>query len=150
MSIDLRDASLKAETVIAALQLEPHPEGGFFRETWRDQPVDGSRGAGTAILFLLSLDQFSHWHRVDAAELWIWQAGAPMVLSVSADGHDATAHWIGPDLGRDHSLQHVVAPGHWQAATSLGAWTLVTCTVSPAFQFEGFEMAPPDWRPTPR
>jgi len=148
--IDLRDSKLPAETVIAALGLQPHPEGGHFRETWRDQPDGGSRGAGTAILFLLALDQFSHWHRVDAAELWIWQAGAPLVLSVSPDGHDASAHWLGPNLGARQSLQYVVPALHWQAATSLGAWTLMTCTVSPAFRFEGFELAPPDWRPTPR
>jgi predicted cupin superfamily sugar epimerase len=148
--IDLRDPKLPADKVIAALGLQPHPEGGHFRETWRDHPADGTRGAGTAILFLLALDQFSHWHRVDAAELWIWQAGAPLVLSVSPDGHDASAHWLGPDLGARQSLHHVVPAFHWQAATSLGAWTLVTCTVSPAFRFEGFEMAPPDWRPMPR
>jgi predicted cupin superfamily sugar epimerase len=148
--VNLRDPSVKAEAVIAALGLQPHPEGGFYRETWRDTPADGTRGAGTAILFLLALDQFSHWHRVDAAELWIWQAGAPLVLSVSPDGHDASAHWLGPDLAARQSLQFVVPRHHWQAATSLGAWTLVTCTVSPAFEFAGFEMAPPDWRPLPR
>ncbi len=148
--IDLRDPATPASRVVAALGLTPHPEGGHYRETWRDLPADGSRGAGTAILFLLDAGEFSHWHRVDAAELWIWQAGAPLVLSVSPDGHDASAHWLGPDLGARQTLQHVVPKGHWQAATSLGAWTLVTCTVSPAFQFEGFEMAPPDWRPTPR
>lgn len=150
MTVDLRDVTTPAEAVIAALRLQPHPEGGWFRETWRDQPADGRRGSGTAILFLLALDQFSHWHRVDAAELWIWQAGAPLVLSVSPNGHDASAHWLGPDLRANQSLQHMVPPGHWQAATGLGAWSLVTCTVSPAFEFSGFEMAPPEWRPTPR
>jgi len=148
--IDLRDPTLAADRVVEALGLHPHPEGGYYRETWRDIRPDGGRGAGTAILFLLALDQFSHWHRVDAAELWIWQAGAPLVLSVSPDGHDASAHWLGPDLSAKQSLHHLVPVGHWQAATSLGAWTLVTCTVSPAFEFKGFEMAPPDWRPTPR
>ncbi len=148
--VNLRDPSTKAAEVVAALGLQPHPEGGFYRETWRDTPADGSRGVGTAILFLLALDQFSHWHRVDATELWIWQAGSPMVLSISPDGHEASAHWLGPDLTVPHSLQHVVPPGHWQAATSMGAWSLVTCTVSPAFTFDGFEMAPPDWRPQPR
>ena len=148
--LDLRDPKLPAERVVPALGLAPHPEGGYFRETWRDTPADGSRGAGTAILVLLALDQFSPWHRVDASELWIWQAGSPLVLSVSPDGHDASAHWLGPDLAAKQTLQHVVPPGHWQAATSLGAWSLVTCTVSPAFEFAGFEMAPPDWRPTPR
>ena len=145
--IDLRDPSLPASEVVAALALQPHPEGGFYRETWRDMPADGSRGAGTAILFLLAADQFSHWHRVDAAELWIWQAGAPLVLSVSPNGRDAGAHWLGPDLRAKQSLQHLVPVGHWQSATSLGRWTLVTCTVTPACTFEGFEMAPPEWRP---
>jgi predicted cupin superfamily sugar epimerase len=148
--VDLRNIDTPAVAIVEALGLSPHPEGGWFRETWRDIPENGSRGAGTAILFLLALDQFSHWHRVDAAELWIWQAGAPLVLSVSPDGHDAGAHWLGPDLGMRQSVQHLVPAGHWQAATSLGQWTLVTCTVSPAFQFTGFEMAPPDWRPSPR
>lgn len=147
--IDLRDPGLPAERVIAALGLQPHPEGGHYRETWRAPSADDERGAGTAILFLLALDQFSHWHRVDATELWLWQAGGPLVLSVSPDGHNASAHWLGPDLGMRQSLQHIVPAGHWQAATGLGAWTLVTCTVTPAFTFEGFEMAPPDWRPTP-
>ncbi len=148
--IDLRDSALPAEAVVAALALQPHPEGGFYRETWRDSPTQGGRGAGTAILFLLAADQFSHWHRVDADELWIWQAGAPLALSVSPDGHDAGACWLGPDLGARQALQHLVPRGHWQAATSLGRWTLVTCTVTPAFEFQGFELAPPDWRPTPR
>ncbi len=148
--IDLRDPSLPSGAVVAALALQPHPEGGFYRETWRDRPATGERGAGTAILFLLDAGQFSHWHRVDAAELWIWQAGAPLVLSVSPDGHDASAHWLGPDLGARQSLQHLVPVGHWQSATSLGRWTLVTCVVTPAFEFSGFEMAPADWRPTAR
>jgi predicted cupin superfamily sugar epimerase len=148
--IDLRDPTLRADRVVEALGLQPHPEGGFFRETWRDMPADGSRGAGTAILFLLTVDQFSHWHRVDATELWIWQAGAPLVLSVSPNSHDASAHVLGPNLSAGQSLQHVVPAGQWQAATSLGAWTLVTCTVSPAFEFHRFELAPPDWRPSPR
>ncbi len=147
--IDLRDPSASAEAVIDALQLVVHPEGGWYRETWRDKPADGSRGVGTAILFLLAAEQFSHWHRVDAAELWIWQGGAPLVLSVSPNGVDASAHWLGTDLRARQSLQHLVPAGHWQAATSMGRWSLVTCTVSPAFEFTGFELAPPDWLPGP-
>lgn len=145
--IDLRDPALAAASVISALGLQPHPEGGHYRETWRDSPDGGGRGAGTAILFLLGAGDFSHWHRVDAAELWIWQAGAPLALSVSPDGSQAAAHWLGPDLGAGQNLQHLVPVGHWQAATSLGAWTLVSCVVCPAFEFSGFELAPPDWRP---
>ncbi len=136
--------------MIRALSLAPHPEGGHYRETWRDAPDDGSRGAMSAILFLLALDELSAWHRVDADELWLWQAGAPLVLTTSADGHDAAAHRLGPDLAMNQSLQHCVPRGHWQTATGLGAWTLVSCVVAPAFRFEGFELAAPDWRPTPR
>lgn len=146
---DLRRVDLAAASVIAELGLAPHPEGGHFRETWRDVPADGGRGAGTAILFLLARGEVSAWHRVDAAELWCWQAGAPLVLSVSADGRAAEARRLGPDLGAGEALQGLVPRGHWQSATSLGDWTLVTCVVAPAFRFEGFEMAPPGW-PTPR
>lgn len=149
--IDLRHAAQPAAAVIRALDLKPHPEGGHYRETWRHDPApDGARGAMTAILFLLALDEHSAWHRVDADELWVWQAGAPLVLTVSPDGHDAAASWLGPDLGARQSLQHMVPKGQWQTATSLGAWTLVSCVVAPAFRFAGFEMAAPDWRPTPR
>ncbi len=149
-TVDLRDAAQPAAAIIRALDLLPHPEGGHYRETFRHAPADGGRGASTAILFLLGVGEVSHWHRVDADEIWLWQAGAPLVLSVSPDGHDAAAHWLGPDPGARQWPQHVVPRGQWQSATSLGAWTLVSCVVAPAFQFEGFELAPPDWRPTPR
>ncbi len=148
--IDLRDPMLEARDVIAALRLLPHPEGGHFRETWRDAPADGSRGASTAILFLLGLDELSEWHRVDADELWFWQAGAPLSLTTSPNGHDAEAHTLGPDLGLNQHLQAAVPRHHWQCAVSLGRWTLVSCVVAPAFSFDGFELAPPGWRPTPR
>lgn len=136
--------------MIRALGLQAHPEGGHYRETWRDVPADGGRGAMTSILFLLALDEVSHWHRVDADELWIWQAGAPLMLTISADGHDAAAYWLGPDFAAKQSLQRCVPRGHWQTATGLGAWTLVSCVVAPAFRFEGFELAAPDWRPVSR
>ena len=148
--IDLRDHALRADAVIRALDLQPHPEGGHYRETWRDQPVDGSRGTGTAIHFLLCADEVSDWHRVDAAELWIWQAGSPLVLTTSADGHDAHARHLGPDLGLRQNPQLLVPKGSWQTSASLGHWTLACCVVTPAFRFEGFEMAPANWRPTPR
>jgi predicted cupin superfamily sugar epimerase len=147
--IDLRSATAPAETVIHALGLHPHPEGGHFRETWRDRPPGGERGVGTAILFLLRAGEFSHWHRVDADELWVWQAGAALTLSVSPDGHGVTNHALGPDLGRGEFPQQLIPRQHWQAAWSEGAWTLVTCTVCPAFEFSGFTLAPPGWRPTP-
>lgn len=144
------DASERAEEVIRRLGLRPHPEGGHYRETWRDAPDGGGRGVGTAILFLLRAAEHSHWHRVDADELWVWQAGGPLVLSTSPDGHDAAARWLGPDPAARQSLHLLVPRGHWQTAASLGHWTLCTCVVAPAFRFEGFELAPPDWRPVPR
>jgi uncharacterized protein len=142
--IDLRDASVSAEAVIAALDLKPHPEGGHFRETWRDVPADGGRGAGTAILFLLAEGQRSHWHRVDAAELWLWQAGAPLSLRI---GRDA-AHRLGPAIAAGETLQCLVPRHCWQSAQSLGRWTLCSCVVAPAFEFAGFELAAPGWEPT--
>jgi len=144
--MNLRDPALPAAAIIGALDLRPHPEGGHFRETWRDSPADGGRGAGTAILFLLAAGERSHWHRVDAAEGWHWHAGAPLALRIS-DGGTPAIHSLGPDLAAGESLFAMVPEGHWQAAESLGAWTLVGCTVSPAFLFEGFEMAPPGWEP---
>jgi predicted cupin superfamily sugar epimerase len=145
--IDLRDPGLSPAQVISALGLRPHPEGGHFCETWRDSPADGTRGCGTAILFLLGAGETSHWHRVDADEVWLWQAGAPLKLTLSPDGHDAAAHLLGPDLGAGQRLQHRAPPGCWQSAISLGAWSLVSCVVAPAFRFEGFELAPPEWQP---
>ena len=130
--------------------MQPHPEGGHFVETWRDGGADGARGSGTAIYFLLQVGEVSAWHRVDATEIWHWYAGAPLVLTVSPNGHDAWSAHLGPDLAVGHRPQIVVPKDAWQTAESLGAWTLVGCTVSPAFDFAGFELAPPDWRPTPR
>jgi hypothetical protein len=141
--IDLRKADTGAAAVIAALDLQPHPEGGHYRETWRDAPADGSRGAGTAILFLLQAGERSHWHRVDAAELWIWQAGAPLLLRVGP----AVAHRLGPDLGAQEVPHGIVPVDCWQAAESLGAWSLCTCVVAPAFSFAGFELAAAGWQP---
>ena len=143
---NLRDPATTAEAIIAALGLHPHPEGGHYRETWRDTPADGTRGAGTAILFLLRAGERSHWHRVDAAELWLWHAGAPLRL-LREPGPDLT---LGPNLAAGEALQGFVPPHAWQAAEPLGAWTLVSCTVSPAFRFEGFELAPPGWAPPGR
>ena len=141
---------MSPEEIIRTLGMQPHPEGGHFVETWRDAPVDGGRGAGTAICYLLQAGEYSHWHRVDAAEIWHWYAGGPLALTISPDGHDAVAQHLGPEILAGQTPQVVVPKGHWQTAESLGGWTLVGCTVSPAFQFEGFELAPPDWRPVPR
>jgi hypothetical protein len=142
---------MSAAEVVKLLGLQPHPEGGFYKETFRDARTDaGGRAASTAIYYLLGVGEVSEWHRVDAAELWFWHAGAPMVLTLSANGHDAQAHHLGPELKMGQRPQLVVPANWWQTATSLGAWTLVSCTVAPGFTFEGFEMAPPGWRPTPR
>ena len=136
--------------LIAALDLQPHPEGGYFRETFRDERQVDGRSVGTAIYYALEAGDCSAWHRVDAAETWHWYAGAPLALTLSPNGHDASAHRLGANLLAGERPQCVVPAGAWQTAESLGAWTLVGCTVAPGFQFEGFEMAPPDWRPTPR
>lgn len=138
---------MRAEDIIAALGLLPHPEGGHFVETWRHAPESGGRGAGTAIYYLLKAGERSHWHRVDAAEIWHWYAGAPLELSLSADGARTEAVTLGNDLMAGARPQVVVPAGAWQSAVSMGAWTLVGCTVSPAFMFSGFEMAAPDWAP---
>ena len=142
---------LSAREVVRLLDLAPHPEGGHYRETFRDAAVDAAgRPASTAILFLLAGDETSAWHRVDAAEVWHFHAGAPLVITLSPNGHDASARRLGPDVRAGHSLQIAVPAGCWHTAASLGAWTLVGCTVAPGFHFEGFELAPPDWRPRPR
>jgi predicted cupin superfamily sugar epimerase len=146
--INLRSDGLAGAIVIEALGLAPHPEAGFYRETWRDHPAGAERGAGTAILFLLAEGMGSRWHRVDATELWLWQAGAPLALSISESGEGADMIRLGPDLRDGERLQGLVPPGYWQAARSLGAWTLVSCIVAPAFSFAGFELAPPGWTPT--
>ncbi|MBY0431622.1 MAG: cupin domain-containing protein [Rhodospirillales bacterium] len=138
---------LDAQGIIALLDLEPHPEGGCYRETYRHRPEDGGRGATTAIYYLLRTGERSHWHRVDAVEIWHWYAGAPLLLSVREGGGAGTEHRLGHDLRAGERPQAVVPAGFWQAARSLGDWTLVGCTVAPAFQFEGFEMAPPGWAP---
>lgn len=145
-----RLTSLTAAEVIRLLELKPHPEGGHYRETFRDPAGPEGRGFSTAIYYLLDVGETSEWHRVDAAEIWHHYAGAPLVITLSPNGHDAAAHHLGTDLSAGQRPQIVVPAGHWQSATSLGAWTLVGCTVAPGFAFSGFEMAPPGWRPTPR
>ncbi|MFG1271649.1 cupin domain-containing protein [Xanthobacter flavus] len=139
--------ALTAEAVIALLELQPHPEGGFFRETFREKAADGGRGASTAIYFLLRAGERSHWHKVDASEIWHWHAGAPLKLRI-ADAGGKRDVMLGPDLAAGERPQGVVPPFAWQAAESLGAWTLVGCTVAPAFDFSGFELAPPGWEPS--
>lgn len=147
--MNLRDPGLDPAAVIAALGLRPHPEGGHYREIWRDAAAAGERGAGTAIYYLLGPGERSHWHRVDAAEAWHWYAGAPLRLRLSAAGQGVEAHRLGPDLAAGEQPFALVPAGWWQAAAPEGGgWVLCGCTVSPAFDFAGFEMAPPGWEPT--
>lgn len=142
------DTGLTAETVVELLGLAPHPEGGAFRETFRDPAGDAAgRGASTAIYFLLRAGELSRWHRVDAAEIWHWYAGAPLELRI-ADGDGRRDLVLGPDLKSGARPQAVVPASGWQQARSLGAWTLVGCTVAPAFLFERFEIAPDGFEPT--
>jgi uncharacterized protein len=138
----------EAEQVIAALGLAPHPEGGHFRETFRDAATAGGRAASTAIYYLLRQGELSRWHRVDAVEIWHWYAGAPLLLSLSEDGRGCRRLSLGNDLAAGERPQAVVPTGVWQSARSLGAWTLVGCTVAPGFEFAGFELAPEGWEPS--
>jgi uncharacterized protein len=140
---------LAAHDVIARLGLKPHPEGGHYRETFRDpQTVDGKRAASTAIYFLLARGERSHWHRVDSVEIWHYHAGDPLTLRI-ADDNGERAIRLGADLTAGEQPQAIVPAHAWQAAASTGDWTLVGCTVAPGFDFATFELAPPGWKPTP-
>jgi predicted cupin superfamily sugar epimerase len=153
------DASLTAEAVIRLLDLHPHPEGGYFRETFRDatpscpppQTGDGRMGAGraasTAIYFLLARGERSHWHRIDSVEIWHWHAGAPLILEIAKAPAGIDRIALGSDLAAGERPQAIVPAHAWQAAQSLGDWTLCGCTVAPGFDFKTFELAPPRWKP---
>ncbi|MCU0901903.1 MAG: cupin domain-containing protein [Cypionkella sp.] len=130
----------EADRIIAHLGLAPHPEGGWYRQTW-EGPQVGGRASGTAILFLLRAGESSHWHKVDADEIWLWHAGAPVSLSIGGDV--AVDHALGPDVLNGQMPQILVPAGQWQAARSTGAFSLVSCTVSPGFRFSGFTLAEP-------
>jgi len=128
--------------------MRAHPEGGWYVETWRAPSVESARPSGSAILYLLAAGDRSHWHRVDAAEVWQYSAGDPLELRVWAPGDPTvTVHRLAGEVGPGSVVQAVVPTGAWQAARPLGAWTLVGCIVAPAFEFDGFELAPPDWEP---
>ncbi len=143
----LSTQGLTAQDVIRVLDLKPHPEGGHYRETFRDpRTIDGTRAASTAIYFLLKRGERSHWHRVDAAETWHWHAGAALELQINS-GNSALAVRLGADLAAGERPQAVVPAYAWQAAVSLGDWTLCSCTVAPGFEFSGFELAPAGWEP---
>jgi predicted cupin superfamily sugar epimerase len=140
-------ASLTAADIIRILDLKPHPEGGHYRETFRDTATVGAgRVASTAIYFLLAAGEVSRWHRVDAAEGWHWHAGAPLALTIVDDAGRRDLI-LSADLVAGERPQAVVPVRAWQQARSLGAWTLVGCTVAPGFEFAGFEMAPPGFEP---
>jgi uncharacterized protein len=138
---------MEAEALIRNLGMQRHPEGGWYVETWRDPVQAGARAAMTAIYFLLEAGQRSHWHRIDATEIWLWHAGAPLRLSISEDGRRVTEQKLGPQLDAGQRPQAVVPKDAWQAAEPLGAWTLVSCVVAPGFEFQGFELASEGWSP---
>jgi uncharacterized protein len=134
---------MNAADIIAALDMKPHPEGGHFVETFRGASGESGRAHVTAIYFLLQAGEKSHWHKVDAAEIWLWHAGAPLALSIEKQTLE-----LGPDLAAGQRPQ-AVAPAHaWQSAESKGDWTLVSCVVAPGFEFAAFELAPADFYPS--
>lgn len=136
----------EADRIAERLGLVPHPEGGRYRQTWIADAAPGERPAGTAILFLLAGGERSHWHRVDAAEIWHFHAGAPLILSIAQTAAGPARRLrLGPDVLGGDMPQAIVPPGWWQSAHTTGEWTLVGCTVSPGFRFEGFDLAPPDF-----
>lgn len=137
---------LDAHQIIAMLGLERHPEGGWYVQTFRDGSDGSGRARSTAIYYLLEAGERSHWHRVDAVEIWHWYAGAPLALAVSS-GDRAERHMLGSRLEDGERPQVIVPEGAWQSAEALGEWTLVGCTVAPGFEFAGFEMAPEGWAP---
>ncbi len=142
------DETLSAADVIRMLDLRRHPEGGHFRETFRDPNTINGRAASTAIYFLLAAGERSQWHRVDAAEAWHWHAGAPLALEICAEGSKIVERIVlGPDIAKGEQPQAIVPVMAWQAAETLGAWTLVGCTVAPGFEFSGFELAPAGFTP---
>ena len=136
---------MTAEDIIDRLGLRPHPEGGWYTEVWRAPAERGTRATGSSILYMLPAGERSHWHKVDADEVWSFHGGAPLALRVGPDGGPATEHRLGLDLDGGERPQVVVPAGHWQSAMSTGDWTLVGCVVSPAFDFDGFELAPDDF-----
>ena len=141
-----RAGDLGANEIIRLLSMQPHPEGGHYAEPFRAEGQ--GRASSTAIYYLLQADDVSAWHRVDADEHWLWHAGAPLSITRSPpSGHGARATVLGPDLRAGQRPQLTIAKDHWQTAESLGAWTLVSCIVAPGFEFSGFTLAAPDWRP---
>jgi predicted cupin superfamily sugar epimerase len=139
-------SKLTAQDVIFTLKMERHPEGGWYAQTFVDVGGESGRAQSTAIYYLLEAGERSHWHKVDAVEVWHYYAGAALELQLS-DGVTTDPHVLGSDLAAGQRPQVVVPRDVWQAAKTLGDWTLVGCTVAPGFEFSGFELAPPDWHP---
>lgn len=139
-------SKLAARDVIETLGMQRHPEGGWYVQTFEDAEQADGRARSTAIYYLLEAGEASHWHRVDAVEVWHWYAGAPLRLRLS-DGKHVDDHLLGSDLAAGQRPQVIVPRSAWQAAVSTGEWTLVGCTVAPGFQFSGFELAEADWAP---
>lgn len=134
---------IAVDDLIRRLELAPHPEGGFYRETHREPAPEGGRALSSTILFLLPDGDRSRWHRVDATEIWFWHGGAPLDLAIGAE-HRLV---LGPHLGAGEVAQAIVPAGEWQAASATRGWALVSCVVSPGFDFAGFELAPDGWTP---
>jgi len=139
-------ANLTAADIIRKLDLKPHPEGGHYRETHRDEAGQSGRAHSTAIYFLLARGERSHWHRIDAVEVWHYYAGDPLKLEI-VDGTKEMIVRLGPDISADETPQATVPARAWQSAETFGDWTLCGCTVSPGFDFAKFELAPKDWSP---
>jgi predicted cupin superfamily sugar epimerase len=139
--------SAEAEALIATLGLRPHPEGGWYRETFRDARLIDGRAASTAILFLLKAGEASWWHRVDAVEIWHWHGGGPLILSIAESGGPAVEHRLGGEVLAGQTPQVVVPANAWQMARPQADYSLVGCTVAPGFEFSAFELAPKDFRP---
>lgn len=136
------------QEIIRTLDLQPHPEGGWYRETWRAEAGEGERASATAILFLLESGGRSHWHKVDAAEVWLWHAGSSLELHTALDEtRPVSSVKLGPSILAGEIPQHVITPGAWQSAEARHGWALVSCVVSPGFEFEGFTLAPLGWVP---
>ena len=147
MALPANPAEISAAEIIAQLELKPHPEGGYYRETFRDSRTDANgRPHSTAIYFLLPRGERSHWHRIDAVEIWHYYAGSALTLKI-ADDDGQWRFKLGPNLGAGEQPQAIVPPHTWQSAESTGDWTLVGCTVAPGFDFATFELAPKDWEP---
>lgn len=143
-----------ARKICETLGLAPHPEGGWYKETWRAETEDGVRAGGTAIHFLLAAGERSHWHKVDAAEIWLWHDGDPLALHIADDAEGGErVITLGGDIGAGHAPQTVIPPHHWQAAEPIGdaaGYVLVSCIVIPGFDFAGFTLAPKGWTPEDR